>query len=517
LYKFGTLEDGRSRTRIDCHEDGLCVVTWSKKDKENCAHEECSVKKNECSNAAETIIHYVDELTGWTYIGGVKSGIISGYGISFNSNGAGREYYDGMWKNGKRHGCGVLTTADGCIFDGNWIDDKEHGKGTYVMKAGGCFTTFTGDFRSGLEHGNGLLLLHDGSMYKGNWSQGMPNGQGHRLYSNGNMYTGKWKDGRRHGTGIFKWKDADQRSYSHTSPFLKVLNGDEANQENCNMTYNGDFENDVPHGNGVLTYPSGDIYEGSFEYSEFHGVGIMTYKDGSEYSGAWKHSKCHGVGVYIFTGGNNYVGDFECGVYHGNGKMVHVTDDGQVVYDGQWVRGEKNGYGVCTYSNGVKFQGEWSNGFKHGRGTTTSSDGHTRESIWDRDIELNASCFAPAVNRARRILVSRRKKRLQYEKLAGADVQVNYTCMMTEEALVTYIEGNSDKKTTNNKKKKNKKKQTKINGHNKHGNENGSMPCKFTSIIGGDCNMKSGEKEINGPVHTANTPAWFYEGFTDIS
>lgn len=36
-----------------------------------------------------------------------------------------------QWVNGRIHGFGTLTYADGDVYSGNWADGKMHGEGTY--------------------------------------------------------------------------------------------------------------------------------------------------------------------------------------------------------------------------------------------------------------------------------------------------------------------------------------------------------------------------------------------------
>ena len=49
------------------------------------------------------------------------------------------------------------------------------------------------------------------------------------------------------------------------------------------------------------------------------------------------------------------------------------------VYEGEWEKGEINGYGKKTFANGDIYEGEWRNGEKHGKGKYTSIDGYKYE------------------------------------------------------------------------------------------------------------------------------------------
>ena len=52
-------------------------------------------------------------------------------------------------------------------------------------------------------------------------------------------------------------------------------------------TYDGGWENDVPHGLGVNTFPNGKIYRGEYKLGRPCGNGQWIYSDGKTYSGTW--------------------------------------------------------------------------------------------------------------------------------------------------------------------------------------------------------------------------------------
>jgi hypothetical protein len=43
--------------------------------------------------------------------------------------------YMGEWKNGVKHGKGVMTYTDGSIYKGQWVDGHREGDGTYTYPA----------------------------------------------------------------------------------------------------------------------------------------------------------------------------------------------------------------------------------------------------------------------------------------------------------------------------------------------------------------------------------------------
>ena len=54
-----------------------------------------------------------------------------------------------------------------------------------------------------------------------------------------------------------------------------------------NRSYEGDWENDKPHGFGINTFPNGKIYTGNFYKGKPVGDGQWTYVDGRIYNGTW--------------------------------------------------------------------------------------------------------------------------------------------------------------------------------------------------------------------------------------
>ena len=52
-------------------------------------------------------------------------------------------------------------------------------------------------------------------------------------------------------------------------------------------TYQGDVENGVPNGLGIMIYPNGDKYIGEWEDGKKHGEGTETYSGGEFFVGKW--------------------------------------------------------------------------------------------------------------------------------------------------------------------------------------------------------------------------------------
>ncbi len=84
------------------------------------------------------------------------------------TNSATQSSYKGEWKNGLRHGHGVLFTKSGNSYAGDWVKGKLNGLGTYVFKSGAMYT---GEWRNNQMHGKGTYEIN-GKREKGIWIDG---------------------------------------------------------------------------------------------------------------------------------------------------------------------------------------------------------------------------------------------------------------------------------------------------------------------------------------------------------
>jgi len=153
----------------------------------------------------------------------------------------------------------LAAAADECT-----AGDCVNGKGTMVFSTG---HRYTGGFKDGLRHGEGVLLMPggrkivgvweyneiregtytqpDGSTYEGQWMFRERNGQGTLTYSDGRKYVGEFQYGERTGQGTLTYPDGRQ--------------------------YIGEFKDGEKNGQGTLIYPDGKKLEGTFKNGEFVG------------------------------------------------------------------------------------------------------------------------------------------------------------------------------------------------------------------------------------------------------
>ncbi|GMI96184.1 hypothetical protein like AT4G17080 [Hibiscus trionum] len=118
-------------------------------------------------------------------------------------------------------------------------------------------------------------------------------------------------------------------------------------------------------GTWVQVYSNGDVYEGEFHKGKCSGSGVYYYYMKGRYEGDWIDGKYDGYGVETWAKGSRYRGQYRQGLKHGTGVYRFFTGD---VYAGEWSNGQCHGCGVHSCEDGSKYVGEFKWGFKHGLG-----------------------------------------------------------------------------------------------------------------------------------------------------
>lgn len=187
-------------------------------------------------------------------------------------------------------------------------------------------------------------------------------------------------------------------------------------EEELGFEYNGEHKSGMRDGRGNLVLSKmGHKYTGDFEYDLFHGRGTMTWADGGKYDGSWMNGQIRGQGVMTWPDGRKYEGECLASVFNGSvdykkrftgigeiekrdsmpdGKGTMWWPDGRK-YEGGWMHGEFNDVGILTYSDGRKYDGTWRN--DRGEGMITWPSGDQFFGYWngyDRDIlDLRSGTF----------------------------------------------------------------------------------------------------------------------------
>ena len=236
----------------------------------------------------------------------------------------------------------------------------------------GSFGTYIGCFKEGRRSGFGKMHYTDPS---GHYNLGEKEGE----------YQGQFQDNLRHGQGQMTW------------PGGLTYKG----------LYNRDHRNQVQ---GQLIFKSGDVYEGTWINDKLEGLcrlikpnmtvlaqfinghmssnATIQYKDGRVYTGTVANLSPHGHGQLKWPSGKTFKGDFCDGVFDGAGRMSFANGD---VYEGLWENGKRAGKGKMIYINGTVYDGYWLNDCRAGDGVLkdVSTGDVICEGFWNQDYFVN--------------------------------------------------------------------------------------------------------------------------------
>ncbi len=173
--------------------------------------------------------------------------------------------------------------------------------------------------------------------------------------------------------------------------------------------YEGEFENNLPHGKGIKYYSNGNIlYEGNFINGKFEGKGKYIYNDGDYFIGEYKNGlrngkgilydkngnimfksdyingKVEGYGKRIWENGEYYEGQWKNDLKHGNGKEYYANEE--IKYEGNFINDKYEGNGKYIWNNGEYYIGQFKNGLSHGKGAIYYPNGKIKiEGKWIED------------------------------------------------------------------------------------------------------------------------------------
>ena len=149
-----------------------------------------------------------------------------------------------------------------------------------------------------------------------------------------------------------------------------------------NGLYDGEQQDDEPHGFGTWTGDNNESYEGQWWQGQKQGYGVYNYSDGSQYAGEWLSDQRSGKGEWQGPEGEKYTGDFREDLRHGEGKW---TDASGETYTGTWQEGFIHGTGIYTWPDGTVYEGDFVRGKKEGQGTITWPGGTSFTGQWESD------------------------------------------------------------------------------------------------------------------------------------
>lgn len=182
----------------------------------------------------------------------------------------------------------------------------------YITVSGGSEILYKGEYGRFLENifweGEGTLYLKDTKRVSFKTRTNKWGSKMEEFYKP--VYIGQLKNSQANGKGLYYW-------YSSIQPD-KII-----------QYYEGDFVNDRKEGKGTVYL---------IHYSSIHEIPDTTIY----YTGDWVDDKYHGKGVLV---------------------------DGLKRYEGDFINGEKHGYGIEYEMGKLSYEGEFANGKRNGRGT----------------------------------------------------------------------------------------------------------------------------------------------------
>lgn len=215
------------------------------------------------------------------YVGGWVNGKQSGYGIEYKESGV----YYGQWLDGVKcgHGC---NDRKGRLYVGQYERDKKHGQGVLISRKEKEGWRYEGEFNRGIMHGHGTFKWNTGSYCVGRLKNNHFNGEGERTYVNGTTFKGKLVNDKAV-SGIMTYSSA-----SVVHPCRNTAVAGVKHISDGIDTYTGDFSpNSERHGTGTYRHADGAVYEGQWFKDKQHGTGTMIYADGCIYTGVWYKNK----------------------------------------------------------------------------------------------------------------------------------------------------------------------------------------------------------------------------------
>jgi len=317
----------------------------------------------------------------------------------------------GSFVDGKEQGQGICELPTGTRYSGTWFEGKRHGRGSMTFVNG---SRYEGEYQNGWQSGEGTLVFEDGAVYQGEFLEDKFHGYGILAGMDGSVYAGNWRQGYRHGKGQWmgpkkqmpeaeKTDTPEPTQFNlHSEYWDAVAPGQESQpqamrpeeriawslemlQEQGALDinrggYEGEWENDMPHGQGSRQFPGGRRYVGEFKLGVPDGKGFLRIEDGSSFHGFFRAGKFNGSGIFraaldtdrsgVFGhfGSDWAIGEWRDGtlmegrVQRRGGIPQGMGSETPAVYTGEIKDGQRQGNGHCDFGDGGHFEGEWVNG-----------------------------------------------------------------------------------------------------------------------------------------------------------
>lgn len=136
-----------------------------------------------------------------------------------------------------------------------------------------------------------------------------------------------------HGKGLIFWRKRKLFIESWFFHGKSIVRGHQFDATTLH-SYKGEYFDNMKHGQGVYSWPTGDVYTGQFFKGMKEGFGIVRYSNGDVFAGQMKKDKREGLGEFAWKAGKRAVGSYN------NDKMegVHMLTDSKskAIYKQVW-------------------------------------------------------------------------------------------------------------------------------------------------------------------------------------
>jgi len=203
-----------------------------------------------------------------------------------------------------------------------------------------------------------------------------------RYATDGSTYQGEWVNDLRHGQGTATSSDGSR----YVGSFVDNVRAGHGTLffPDGRVQYDGNWVSDVFQGLGTQTTDRGDVYEGKFDNGLRNGSGVLKEVSGAIYTGEWLEGVRSGKGTQTYVNGDSYDGTFLKDKRHGRGVCKYVSG---AEYNGSWRVDVPNGYGTYVAASLDEYQGKWVAGKRCGKGSWRSAHGDEwYEGIWENDL-----------------------------------------------------------------------------------------------------------------------------------
>jgi uncharacterized protein (TIGR02145 family) len=332
---------------------------------------------------------------GNQYNGKITKGKLDGKGeLYFKVKGAEEQgYKNGVWENGLFTGKATLPLVPKGYYKGKLVKDQKQGEGEIKYDDG---TVYVGNWENDLRAGKGKYTWPSGSYYDGEWKNNQINGFGTKVIKGYSIWKCNWKDeipsdtgevtfatGAKYVGGVSGKKDGNIiRYFFHGFGRFYQSFPSEDTSMRNDSSYVGNFKEGLPHGKGRL--------ERNYVNQEDNLIQLI-------YDGNWVNGLKQGYGkqeMHFMMGFESFDGEWQGGLKHGKGKMFVTGEMTETTYTGTWNNDKMSGYGesYTEFSNPennaiekVAYKGQFAEDMKNGQGTEISNEG-TYAGEWKDDV-----------------------------------------------------------------------------------------------------------------------------------